>query len=172
MKAQLEQRLKELRAEYDSGQKMLAAIEQKLVELENRKKNLNETLLRIDGAVELLEELLGESGEAPGTGTSAAAGSSAPESPAESLEVPMVLREPLAEAREILAAAGLSVGEVTEKSGILPVGVRAGEVLRQAPMPGVVVTKGSPVNLVVAVKGKILPSDGDRSFCDSFRDNG
>ena len=60
MKAQLEQRLVELRAEYDSGQKILKDIEIKLVELENRKKNLNETLLRISGAVELLEEVLEE----------------------------------------------------------------------------------------------------------------
>jgi len=172
MKTQLEQRLKELRAEYESGQKILTDIEQKLVYLENRKENLGETLLRISGAVELLEELLGESGDTPSPGTSAAASSSAPEGPAKNVEVPMVPRVSLEEARKILAAAGLSVGEVIEKSGILPVGVREGDVIRQAPMPGAAVAKGSPVNLVVAVKGKMLALDGNRSVCDSFRDDG
>lgn len=171
MKTQLEQRLKELRAEYESGQKILADIEQKLVDLENRKKNLKETLLRISGAVELLEELLEESGKATGPVISAEEGVSSFTGPAKSVEVPMVLREPIEEARELLVAAGLSVGEVTEKRGILPIGINEGEVIRQAPMPGSAVAKGSPVNLVVAVKGKILPSDGDRSLCDSFRDH-
>jgi ABC-type transporter Mla subunit MlaD len=172
MKTQLEQRLKELRAEYESGQKILTDIEQKLVYLENRKKNLNETLLRISGAVELLEELLEESGEAPSPETSTTAGSPAPADPEKNMEVPTVLRKPLEKAREILVAAGLSVGEVTEKRGILPVGVINGDVIRQAPMPGEAVAKGSPVNLIVAVKGKILPSDGDRSYCGAFTDNG
>ena len=58
MKAQLEQRLTELRAEYESGQKILKDIELKLTELEDRKKILNETLLRISGAIDLLEEVL------------------------------------------------------------------------------------------------------------------
>jgi len=51
MKRQLEQRLKELRAEYASGQKTLA-------ELENKQMNLKNTLLRISNAIQALEEEL------------------------------------------------------------------------------------------------------------------
>lgn len=39
MEVKLEQRLTELRAEYESGQKILKDIELKLAELEDRKKN-------------------------------------------------------------------------------------------------------------------------------------
>jgi hypothetical protein len=49
MKQQLEQRLKELRAEYESGQKALA-------ELENKQTALRRTLLRINNAIQILEE--------------------------------------------------------------------------------------------------------------------
>ena len=51
MKQQLEQRLKELRAEYASGQKALA-------DLENKQAVLKTTLLRISGAIQVLEEEL------------------------------------------------------------------------------------------------------------------
>jgi hypothetical protein len=51
MKEQLEQRLQQLRAEYETGQKMLVEIEQKKV-------NLEQTLLRISGAIQVLEEML------------------------------------------------------------------------------------------------------------------
>ena len=51
MKHQLEQRLKELKAEFESGQKMLA-------ELEVKQANLRESLLRISGAIQVLEEEL------------------------------------------------------------------------------------------------------------------
>ena len=51
MKQQLEQRLKELRAEFESGQKMLADLESKQV-------NLRDILLRISGAIQVLEELI------------------------------------------------------------------------------------------------------------------
>lgn len=51
MKEQIEQRLKELKAEFDSGQKMLA-------DLETQQANLKTTLLRISGAIQVLEELL------------------------------------------------------------------------------------------------------------------
>lgn len=50
MKQLLEQRLKELRAEFESGQKMMA-------NLENEQANLRDTLLRISGAIQVLEEL-------------------------------------------------------------------------------------------------------------------
>ncbi len=54
MKQQLEQRLQSLKAEFESGQKMLA-------ELKAKQTNLRETLLRISGAIQVLEELLAES---------------------------------------------------------------------------------------------------------------
>jgi uncharacterized coiled-coil protein SlyX len=49
MKQQLEQRLKELQAEYAAGQKALA-------ELENKQATLRTTLERISGAIQVLEE--------------------------------------------------------------------------------------------------------------------
>ncbi len=51
MKEQLSSRLAELKAEYESGQKMLA-------DLERRQLELQQTLLRISGAIQVLEELL------------------------------------------------------------------------------------------------------------------
>ena len=54
MEQQLEQRLQSLKAEFASGQKMLA-------ELEAKQTNLRETLLRISGAIQVLEELLAKS---------------------------------------------------------------------------------------------------------------
>jgi chromosome segregation ATPase len=51
MKQSMEQRLKELKAEFESGQKMLA-------DLESQQANLKNTLLRISGAIQVLEELL------------------------------------------------------------------------------------------------------------------
>ena len=48
---QLEQRLKELRAELESGRKTLA-------ELENKQVNLRNSLLRISGAIKVIEEEL------------------------------------------------------------------------------------------------------------------
>ena len=52
MKEQLEQRLTELKAECAAGQKMLA-------DLQAQQANLQQTLLRISGAMQVLEELLG-----------------------------------------------------------------------------------------------------------------
>ncbi len=54
MQIQLEQRLNELRTEYETGQQMLA-------ELEAKRANLQQTLLRISGAIQVLEELLAQS---------------------------------------------------------------------------------------------------------------
>ena len=56
MRAQLEQRLAELRSEYETGQKMLA-------DLEAKKADLQTTLLRISGAIQVLEEFLAEEPE-------------------------------------------------------------------------------------------------------------
>jgi predicted nucleic acid-binding Zn-ribbon protein len=51
MKGQLEQRLQQLKTERDTGQKMLA-------DLHQRRASLEQTLLRISGAIQVLEELL------------------------------------------------------------------------------------------------------------------
>jgi len=57
MKKQLEKRLKELKTEFESGQKLLA-------DLESRAANLRNTLLRISGAIQVLEEeLANENGD-------------------------------------------------------------------------------------------------------------
>ena len=62
MKEQLEQRLNELKTEFQAGQKMLA-------ELQAKQADLQQTMLRISGAMQVLEELLGN---APQTSTNAA----------------------------------------------------------------------------------------------------
>ncbi|MFB2772433.1 hypothetical protein ACE1AT_24585 [Pelatocladus sp. BLCC-F211] len=49
MKEQLEKRLAELKAEFASGQKVMA-------DLEAKQANLRDTLLRISGAIQILEE--------------------------------------------------------------------------------------------------------------------
>jgi uncharacterized coiled-coil protein SlyX len=51
MKEQLQQRLQELKAEYESGKKVLA-------DLETKQTSVRETLLRIAGAIQVLEEEL------------------------------------------------------------------------------------------------------------------
>jgi hypothetical protein len=59
MHKQIDQRLQELKAEYESGQQMLA-------ELGAKQGTLRDTLLRISGAIQVLEEELakvGQSGE-------------------------------------------------------------------------------------------------------------
>jgi ABC-type transporter Mla subunit MlaD len=53
MREQLEQRLVQLKAELDQGQKMLS-------DLESQQANLRTTLLRISGAIQVLEELLAD----------------------------------------------------------------------------------------------------------------
>jgi predicted nuclease with TOPRIM domain len=53
---QLKNRLDQLRQEYGDGQKMLA-------ELDHKRANLRDTLLRISGAIQVLEEELGEEGD-------------------------------------------------------------------------------------------------------------
>jgi predicted nuclease with TOPRIM domain len=52
MRAQLTQRLQQLQAEFSAGQKMLA-------DLEAKQAHLQQTLLRISGAIQVLEEELG-----------------------------------------------------------------------------------------------------------------
>jgi predicted nuclease with TOPRIM domain len=51
MREKIQQRLQELKSEYETGQKMLT-------DLEAKQLNLRETLLRIDGAIQALEEVL------------------------------------------------------------------------------------------------------------------
>ena len=59
MKEQLEERLAALRSEFESGQKMLA-------DLEQRTAVLRETMLRISGAMQVLEEELARVDTTPG----------------------------------------------------------------------------------------------------------
>lgn len=56
MRQQVEHRLHALKAEWASGQHMLA-------ELEAQQTNLRNTLLRISGAIQVLEELLAQTSE-------------------------------------------------------------------------------------------------------------
>jgi prefoldin subunit 5 len=63
MREQLEQRVSELKAEHQKGQQMLA-------ELEGKQAELRQTLLRITGAIQVLEELL--AGAAPQNGATPA----------------------------------------------------------------------------------------------------
>jgi hypothetical protein len=161
MKEQLEQRLTELRKEYESGQKILKDMELKITELENRKAGLNETLLKISGAIDLLEEILGESTGLSGQESAASSGL-----PPGNVEVPNIVRQTLEKARKNLEEAGLAAGEIIEQKGILPIGVMAGEVIKQDPKPGTKLPAGSAVKLVIAVKGKIVPSSERRSFCE------
>jgi hypothetical protein len=53
MRKQLERRLQELRTEFECGQKMLA-------ELETKQTNVRNSMLRISGAIQVLEEELGK----------------------------------------------------------------------------------------------------------------
>lgn len=53
MKEKLEQRLAQLKKEFESGQKAMADLEQKQA-------NLRDTLLRISGAIQILEEEIGK----------------------------------------------------------------------------------------------------------------
>jgi hypothetical protein len=164
MKVQLEQRLIELRKEYESGQKILKEIEFKIVELENKKTSLNETLLRISGAIDLLEEVLGESACVPEPDKvilEVAVGD---------IEVPSVIKQPLEKARKKLEEAGLTAGEIIEQKTVLPIGIMAGEVIKQDPRPGVKLPAGSAVKLTIGVKGKFMPSYDKKSLCDTFSD--
>ena len=64
MKENVERRLKELRGEFDLGQKQLGSLEARVTELRG-------TLFRISGAIQVLEDVLAEearsSGDAPTT---------------------------------------------------------------------------------------------------------
>jgi hypothetical protein len=164
MEAQLEQRLIALRKEYESGQKIMEDIELKLAELNRRKTSLSETLLRISGAIDLLEEVLGKSeGEQELHIKEDAASEGI-------VEVPDVVRQSLDKAKKALEESGLTKGEVVEQRGVLPIGVMVGEILRQDPRPGTRIPAGSAVKLVVAAKGKFIPSLDKRSACNCLSD--
>ncbi|HEX2926609.1 MAG TPA: hypothetical protein VHP38_10195 [Ruminiclostridium sp.] len=51
MKEQMEERLKELKGEFENGKKILE-------EVEAKRTNLTQTLLRISGAIQALEDLI------------------------------------------------------------------------------------------------------------------
>ncbi len=56
MREQLEKRLEQLKAEFEAGQKMLA-------ELEAKQANIRETMLRMSGAIQVLEEELAKASQ-------------------------------------------------------------------------------------------------------------
>jgi hypothetical protein len=58
MRKQIEERLNALQAEFKAGQEILA-------ELETRQSNVRSTLVRISGAIQVLEELLKEDPSTP-----------------------------------------------------------------------------------------------------------
>ncbi len=58
MREQLSERLKQLRSEFESGQKVLR-------DLEVRQQDVRDTLLRIGGAIQVLEEMLKSEGSPP-----------------------------------------------------------------------------------------------------------
>lgn len=60
MREQLEQRLDELKNEYQNGQQVLA-------EVEGKRAEVRETLLRISGAIQVLEEVLKRDPTTPDT---------------------------------------------------------------------------------------------------------
>ena len=60
MRQRLEQRLRSLEAEFQAGQEQLA-------NLEARQASLKETMLRISGAIQVLQEVLAASPEPPGS---------------------------------------------------------------------------------------------------------
>lgn len=162
MKEQLEQRLIELRKEYEAGQKILENIKLKLVELENRKNSLSETLLRFSGAINLLVEVLESSEGAHEQMIKAVLTYDG------TIEVPNVVRQSLEKAKESLKEAGLATGTVVEQKGILPIGVMVGEIIRQEPKQGTKLPAGSAVNLVVAAKGKYLQTIDKKLVCDPY----
>lgn len=61
MEEQLQKRVTELEAEYRAGQEMLA-------ELEAKRTDLQQTLLRISGAIQVLREILGADSHSAGNG--------------------------------------------------------------------------------------------------------
>lgn len=61
MQEQLEKRVTELQTEYRAGQEMLA-------DLEAKRTDLQQTLLRISGAIQVLREILGTDQDSPGAG--------------------------------------------------------------------------------------------------------
>ncbi|MFM7475868.1 MAG: hypothetical protein ACKO2T_09095 [Microcystis aeruginosa] len=56
MKEQIKERIEQLKAEYESGPKMFA-------DLETQESNIRTTVLRISGAIQVLEELLAKAEE-------------------------------------------------------------------------------------------------------------
>lgn len=69
MKKQLEQRLAELKTQFEQGRKLLN-------DLEAQQANLRTSLLRLSGAIEILEELLAKENQSRGNGVEQPDGSS------------------------------------------------------------------------------------------------
>jgi predicted nuclease with TOPRIM domain len=81
MKEKLQERIQMLKTEFEAGQTMLA-------ELEAKEANLRQTLLRIGGAIQVLEEILSETPEDNvelSSGSNSGSGTIAPPQPSENL---------------------------------------------------------------------------------------
>jgi hypothetical protein len=75
--SKLEERLNSLKAEHESGQKMLA-------ELDAKRRQISDTLLRIEGALMVLKELIEEGNEKQMNGSAVAPGAEGPSAAARS----------------------------------------------------------------------------------------
>jgi len=60
MKSRLQERYEALKAEYEAGQKMLA-------DLDAKRQNLTATMLRIEGAMQVLQDMIAQEGGSSGT---------------------------------------------------------------------------------------------------------
>ena len=60
MREQLTARLRALKGELTAGQELMADLEARQADLEGRRARLRDTLLRISGAIQVLEEELGQ----------------------------------------------------------------------------------------------------------------
>ncbi len=102
MREQVEQRVSELRAELQKGQHALA-------ELESRQAELRQTLLRISGAIQVLEELLSPPAPPPRTTPASSTAPASTTAPAPTTTVP----------RTTPAAAATPLADDTPADGLL-----------------------------------------------------
>ncbi len=117
------------------------------------------------GAIELLEEVLGEDSKNEVTEVMDTESQDAgPQE--ENVEVPSVIKLPLEQAVKKLEDSGLLAGNIGEKS-VFVAGIRFGDVIQQEPKGGgMLADRGSTVDLIVATKGKLKPNLGrDSPLC-------
>lgn len=161
---QVNEQLIKFRSEYEAGKTVLDDIENQIEELEKKRTDLKEALLKLSDAIEYLEEISRKEQEDNAENSSEADAQTGIQA---DIEVPFVIRKPIEQARKMIEGKGLSVGEISEK-GVFVGGVRFGDVIQQNPKPGTKVEKGSAVNLVLAAKGRFKPNLSKDSKLDAF----